>query len=133
MCARVQLRQGHQVMIFVHARNDTVRTAVALREMAREEGTLHYFRVVEPATAGPGAEAEASGELSAQEQKERRALQVRFSDASKRVLNSRNKELKELFPFGFGMHHAGALLPDLCIFTLTARRTIDAEGYFGMK
>ena len=92
-------------MIFAHARNDTVRTAVALREMAREEGTLRYFRVLDAEN-----DAEAGGEQSAQEQTAaRRALQARFTDASKRVLNSRNKELKELFAFGFGIHHAGAL------------------------
>ena len=32
-----------QVMVFVHARNATVRTATVLRDMAKNEGTISSF------------------------------------------------------------------------------------------
>src|SRR4051812_28632621 len=37
------VRQGHQVMVFVHARKETVKTAMALKETAFAEGTLEDF------------------------------------------------------------------------------------------
>ena len=37
--ALIAIRRGKQVMVFVHARSDTVRTARALLELARKEGT----------------------------------------------------------------------------------------------
>lgn len=37
------LRQGHQIMVFVHARNATVRTGNVLREMAQQKGQLPLF------------------------------------------------------------------------------------------
>ncbi|XP_017877585.1 activating signal cointegrator 1 complex subunit 3 [Ceratina calcarata] len=37
------LRQGHQVMVFVHARNATVRVAKVLRDMASKQGTIKSF------------------------------------------------------------------------------------------
>lgn len=38
-----------QVMVFVHARNSTVRTAMSLIEMAKNRGELSFFQV----TQGP--------------------------------------------------------------------------------
>lgn len=38
------LRQGHQVMVFVHARNATVKTAMKLRDMAKNLGDIELFR-----------------------------------------------------------------------------------------
>lgn len=38
-----QVRQGYQVMVFVHARNDTVRTAMVLREIAKNNGEIGFF------------------------------------------------------------------------------------------
>ncbi|XP_077668994.1 activating signal cointegrator 1 complex subunit 3 isoform X3 [Eretmochelys imbricata] len=38
-----QITAGHQVMVFVHARNATVRTAMALREKAKNNGHICYF------------------------------------------------------------------------------------------
>jgi activating signal cointegrator complex subunit 3 len=38
------VRQGHQVMVFVHARNATVKTALKLREMAKNQGDIELFR-----------------------------------------------------------------------------------------
>uniref|UniRef100_A0A673AIY4 U5 small nuclear ribonucleoprotein 200 kDa helicase n=1 Tax=Sphaeramia orbicularis TaxID=375764 RepID=A0A673AIY4_9TELE len=60
---------GRSVMVFVHARNATVRTAMGLIEMSR-------FRLL---------------------------FQIQ---------RSRNKQMKEMFPEGFGIHHAGMLRSD---------------------
>ena len=38
------VRQGHQVMVFVHARNATIKTALKLREMAKNLGDIELFR-----------------------------------------------------------------------------------------
>ncbi|KAK3097478.1 hypothetical protein FSP39_009969 [Pinctada imbricata] len=80
-----QVKRGYQVMVFVHARNDTVRTAMVLREQAKNQGDMRYF----------------SPEHSSQ-----------YGQAEKSTLKSRNKQLKELFPDGFGIHHAGMLRQD---------------------
>nr|XP_023860656.1 activating signal cointegrator 1 complex subunit 3-like [Salvelinus alpinus] len=39
-----QIRNGHQVMVFVHARNATVRTAMGLIEMAKNRGESSFFQ-----------------------------------------------------------------------------------------
>lgn len=39
------LRKGYQVMVFVHARKDTAKTAEALLEMAREKETESKYQV----------------------------------------------------------------------------------------
>uniref|UniRef100_A0A8D0L2G8 Activating signal cointegrator 1 complex subunit 3 n=1 Tax=Sphenodon punctatus TaxID=8508 RepID=A0A8D0L2G8_SPHPU len=80
-----QVTAGHQVMVFVHARNATVRTAMALREKAKNNGHVCYFL----ATQGPD-----------------------YGQAEKQVQKSRNKQLREMFPDGFSIHHAGMLRQD---------------------
>lgn len=77
--------KGHQVMVFVHARNATVKTALTLREMAANQGDSALFR----APQGP-----------------------EYGQAEKQVMKSRNKQLRELFPDGFSIHHAGMLRQD---------------------
>ncbi|KAF3438089.1 hypothetical protein FNV43_RR20845 [Rhamnella rubrinervis] len=81
------LRQGHQVMVFVHSRKDTVKTAQKLVELARvsEDQGLELF----------------SNDTHPQ-----------ISLIKKEVLKSRNKDLVELFAFGVGVHHAGMLRAD---------------------
>ena len=79
------LHRFRQTMVFVHARNETVRTAMYLAESARNHGDEQYF------TATPGAQ---------------------YGDAAKHVDKSRNKQLRELFPAGFAIHHAGMLRQD---------------------
>ncbi|KAJ1827712.1 activating signal cointegrator 1 complex subunit 3, partial [Coemansia sp. RSA 2599] len=78
--------EGNQVMVFVHARKDTVKTAQALREMALAEGTLDDFAL--PADT------------------------VKNAALATRVSKSNNRELRELFTNGFAMHHAGMLRSD---------------------
>ncbi|KAI8147505.1 Sec63 Brl domain-containing protein [Fennellomyces sp. T-0311] len=89
------VQAGHQVMVFVHARKETVKTAQALREDVAAEGLSEFF----------------SG-----------ALEEKYSSYNREVSKSRNKELKELFKYGFGIHHAGMLRSDR---TLTERMFAD--------
>ncbi|KAI0033767.1 Sec63-domain-containing protein [Vararia minispora EC-137] len=79
------VREGHQVMVFVHARKETVKSAQALREAALIEGNIEDF--------------------SCQEHP-----QFNFFRAD--IGMSRNKEMKELFDSGIGIHHAGMLRSD---------------------
>ncbi|XP_014833650.1 PREDICTED: activating signal cointegrator 1 complex subunit 3-like [Poecilia mexicana] len=39
-----QIKAGHQVMVFVHARNATVRTAFGLIEIAKNRGEIGFFQ-----------------------------------------------------------------------------------------
>lgn len=77
--------QGHQVMVFVHSRKETVKTALAIKEAANLEGTLDNF--------------------SAEDHPQ-------FSFFRRDIGQSRNKEMKQLFDSGFGIHHAGMLRTD---------------------
>ncbi|TCD67667.1 hypothetical protein EIP91_012033 [Steccherinum ochraceum] len=79
------VQEGHQVMVFVHARKETVKTAMALKEAAMTEGLLDEFSC-----------------------EEHPSFQLFRRDIS----TSRNKEMKELFDNGFGIHHAGMLRSD---------------------
>ncbi|KAJ3405457.1 activating signal cointegrator 1 complex subunit [Chytriomyces hyalinus] len=79
------IREGHQVMVFVHSRKDTVKTAMMLRDEALADGLSGLF--------------DCSTDDS-------------YGMAVKEMAKSRNKELKELFGSGFGTHHAGMLRSD---------------------
>ncbi len=79
------LRRGHQVMIFVHSRKDTTRTAQAIRDKAAKEATLSDF-----SCAGNKA----------------------FAAYAAQVTKSRNADLRQHFDAGLGIHHAGMLRPD---------------------
>lgn len=81
-----QLKEGHQVMVFVHARNATVRTATVLREMAQQKNQLSLF---------------APNDNGSQ-----------LGLAQRAISRSRNKQLAELFQCGLAMHHAGMLRSD---------------------
>jgi replicative superfamily II helicase len=72
-------------MVFVHARKETVNTAKKLKEQAIEEGMSTFFEPTDHPKCGLY----------------RRELGT-----------SRNKEMKELFDAGFGIHHAGMLRSD---------------------
>lgn len=83
VCSVVQ--KGYQVMVFVHSRNSTVKTARTLRDMAQQQGKLPKFQVQ------PSA---------------------RYASAERQIGNSRNSALRDLFPYGFAVHHAGMLRGD---------------------
>ena len=83
MKSAASVQAGKQVLIFVHARTDTVRTAQTLMQKARDEGK------------------DFGGSEHAQ-----------WGVACKDIARSRNQEMKELFQQGFGIHHAGMLRQD---------------------
>ena len=72
-------------MIFVHARNGTLRTAENMMRISQEMGDTKCFLPED----GP-----------------------EISQARKSLGRSRNKKLLELFEVGFGVHHAGLLRQD---------------------
>ncbi|MFH4974499.1 hypothetical protein AB6A40_001208 [Gnathostoma spinigerum] len=74
------VREGQQVLVFVHARNATGRLAASFRELAAAKGELSLF------------EANSSQD---------------YNEAKKAVKSTHNSQLMELFQFGFGIHHAG--------------------------
>ncbi|KAF2274068.1 Sec63-domain-containing protein [Westerdykella ornata] len=74
------LRLGHQVMVFVHSRKDTVKSARTLYEKAMENQCTELF---DP-TGHP-----------------------RYDMAVRDMKQSRGRELRELLPKGMGTHHAG--------------------------
>ncbi|OSX59244.1 hypothetical protein POSPLADRAFT_1048584 [Postia placenta MAD-698-R-SB12] len=79
------VHEGHQVMVFVHARKETVKSALALEEAATAEGVLDEFSCEDHPS---------------------------FSLFRRDISQSRNKEMKQLFDTGFGIHHAGMLRSD---------------------
>ncbi|GAA5881164.1 hypothetical protein JCM3774_003993 [Rhodotorula dairenensis] len=83
------VKAGHQCMVFVHARKDTVKTAQMLREKAIEEGILDMI--------DPSASEDTNGKLQG---------------FKRDLAASRNREMKDLATNGFGIHHAGMLRSD---------------------
>ncbi|KAG2146706.1 Sec63-domain-containing protein [Suillus clintonianus] len=79
------VHQGHQVMVFVHARKETVKAAQALKDAATIDGTLDDYNCEE---------------------------HPQWSFFRRSIGDSRNKEMKQLFDLGFGIHHAGMLRSD---------------------
>lgn len=76
------LRGGHQVMVFVHARNQTTKTANYLKETASKRSILNLF---EP---------------------------DKSFKSQKSITNNNNKLLVNFLPYGLGVHHAGMLRRD---------------------
>jgi len=79
------VRDGHQAMVFVHSRKDTVKSAESVKEFATLEGELDMF--------------------SCQEHPQ-------FEFYRREIGRSKNKEMKRLFDDGLGIHHAGMLRAD---------------------
>ncbi|CAF3701746.1 unnamed protein product [Rotaria sp. Silwood1] len=89
-----QIKVGRQqVLVFVHARNATVRTGLQLLEYARNRGDLEHFLYKEKDDDGP-----------------RETIQ--YQEACRHVSHSKNAQLRDLFPHGIGIHHAGMLRQD---------------------
>ncbi|KAK1895019.1 Activating signal cointegrator 1 complex subunit 3 [Dissostichus eleginoides] len=99
-----QVKDGHQVMVFVHARNATVRTAMGLIEMAKNHGEIGFFQPNQGADYGHCEKQ--FWEMSPCD------WFLRREDSAVEIQRSRNKEMKEMFPEGFGIHHAGMLRSD---------------------
>ncbi|BGP29628.1 Putative steryl acetyl hydrolase mug81 [Rhodotorula toruloides] len=83
------VKGGHQCMVFVHARKETVKTAQMLREKFLAEGLGDLL--------DPSAGEETNG---------------KWQGFKRDLASSRNREMKELAAAGFGIHHAGMLRPD---------------------
>ncbi|KAL8056919.1 hypothetical protein ABFX02_04G150100 [Erythranthe guttata] len=79
------LRRGHQVMVFVHSRKDTAKTADKLVEMAKMREDFDLFT---------------------------NASHPQQGLMKKEVLKSRNKDVVQLFEYAVGIHHAGMLRAD---------------------
>lgn len=69
------LRDGHQVMVFVHARKETVKTAMMLRDRVKAEGMHDLVDAT---------------------------LNDKYNLFKRDVGQSRNREMRELFQDGFG-------------------------------
>lgn len=80
-----ELNNGAQVMVFVHSRKDTVKTAKTFITMARENHETSIFDCTDSKD---------------------------YDRFSREMGKNHNKDLKELFQFGFGVHHAGMLRAD---------------------
>tara|TARA_R110002003_G_scaffold55_5_gene4994 strand:- start:49114 stop:54714 length:5601 start_codon:yes stop_codon:yes gene_type:complete len=74
------LKRGHQVMVFVHSRKDTVKTARRLFELAMDEQCSELFDPTD---------------------------HPRYDNAVRDMKQSKGRELRELLPKGMGTHHAG--------------------------
>ncbi|KAI9220719.1 Sec63 Brl domain-containing protein [Blastocladiella britannica] len=82
---KVEEQMGkNQVLVFVHSRKDTAKTGKQLRDLAIENGTI--------------------GKLISSD-KSRQVLNLE-------VENVQDKDLKELLPYGIGIHHAGLTRSD---------------------
>ncbi|XP_060169501.1 DExH-box ATP-dependent RNA helicase DExH14 isoform X3 [Lycium barbarum] len=79
------LKQGHQAMVFVHSRKDTVKTADKLVELSGKSTESDLFANDE---------------------------HPQYEILKREVLKSRNKEVVQLFEHGIGIHHAGMLRAD---------------------
>ncbi|KAL4865899.1 hypothetical protein BDV12DRAFT_199669 [Aspergillus spectabilis] len=77
---RDMLERGHQVMVFVHSRKDTVLTARTLRQLAIQDGCEALFSCHE---------------------------HENYSNGLRDMKHARARELRDLFASGFGAHHAG--------------------------
>ncbi|VBB27123.1 unnamed protein product [Acanthocheilonema viteae] len=76
------VNKGHQVLVFVTARNATTKLAITFRDEAAKKGELDHFL---PASIGSS----------------------QYVNAIKLAQNCRNDMLAEFFRLGFGIHHAG--------------------------
>lgn len=74
------LKRGHQIMVFVHSRKDTVKTARRLHELAIDEGCSDLFDPTD---------------------------HPRYDNAVRDMKQSKGRELRELLGKGMGTHHAG--------------------------
>lgn len=79
------VKLGHQVMVFVHARKETVKAALALKESATIDDCIDDF--------------------SCEDHPSYRLFKRDIGE-------SKNQEMRQLFDFGFGIHHAGMLRSD---------------------
>ena len=83
-------------MVFVHARNATVQTAERLRDLAMSFVHLNQHDTSFMRSYSEGAADDFRSEDHPY-----------FATAQKAMEKSRSKQLRDLFGFGFAVHHAG--------------------------
>ena len=94
--------EGHQVMVFVHARKETVKTALALMESATVHGNIDDFSCED---------------------------HPQWGLYRRDIGESKNREMKRLFDKGFGIHHAGMLRSDRTLMEkLFLERAVKVQG-----
>ncbi len=79
------VKNNHQVLVFVHARNATIKTATKLRDAAKSQGDIMHFYPEQTKA---------------------------FGETQKTMERSKNKQLRDIFNDGFAVHHAGMLRQD---------------------
>ncbi|ORX48547.1 Sec63-domain-containing protein [Hesseltinella vesiculosa] len=82
---QIEQREENQVLVFVHSRKETAKTAMTLKDMAIDNDTIARF--------------------------------IKQDSASREILQSeaetvKDNQLRELLPYGFGIHHAGMTRAD---------------------
>uniref|UniRef100_A0A5K3FBK7 Helicase ATP-binding domain-containing protein n=1 Tax=Mesocestoides corti TaxID=53468 RepID=A0A5K3FBK7_MESCO len=80
-----QLRRNEQVMVFVHARGETLRTARWLLDTASQRGDLVHFEAPQLSNS---------------------------AELKRRIARASDGALREIAPRGVACHHAGMLRPD---------------------
>eukprot|EP00736_Rhodelphis_marinus_P006135 Rmarinus@m.26158 len=86
-----RLEAGYQVMVFVHSRKDTVRTAEFLLEQAEQNGKADLF------VSQPGDKENGDDEIAT----------TRFANLTKESQKCRSANLAKILRKGIGAHHAG--------------------------
>lgn len=81
------IQNGAQVMVFVNSRKDTVKSCETFIQMAQRNGELDIFDTSQSCASYDRFQREVAGK-------------------------NRSKDMRDLFPFGFGVHHAGMLRSD---------------------
>ncbi|ODV95077.1 hypothetical protein PACTADRAFT_44149 [Pachysolen tannophilus NRRL Y-2460] len=75
-----KLEEGHQVMVFVHSRKDTINTSKTFIKFSRNFNDSDLFDCTESPS---------------------------YEQFSREMSKNKNKDMRELFISGFGVHHAG--------------------------
>ncbi|CAI2198440.1 325_t:CDS:2, partial [Funneliformis geosporum] len=106
------VREKHQVMVFVHSREDTVRTAKVLHEFASYDGhsgnNKFNFLLKKKIISSFKSLTYINKILDLFDVSTLKGYSLKMQD----VMESRNKDLKELFQYGLSIHHAGMLEAD---------------------
>lgn len=115
---------GHQVMVFVHSRRDTAKTAEALVLLAKEAGRADAFSYIHQDSQIdsnlPGVFDARSDAAKKESQKDTKittpkradSLRTHYRDALIKLAKCQSREVKSLFQAGFGIHHAGMVRSD---------------------
>eukprot|EP01138_Halocafeteria_seosinensis_P005687 gb/GECG01005814.1/.p1 GENE.gb/GECG01005814.1/~~gb/GECG01005814.1/.p1 ORF type:complete len:2316 (+),score=249.07 gb/GECG01005814.1/:1-6948(+) len=105
------VKQGKQAMVFVHSRKDTANTAKELIDLARNR---HELPLLSPFLQQNGLGGDDNGEENDVDVSKFTSndLKGKFRALGHKVEKSRNKDVRELFQYGLGMHHAGMLRSD---------------------